>query len=272
LFRDACQNDLQLVPATLDALWRASGENADLLESVSPPDPESRLNLAGFLAFHSRGKDAARVFSSIARSDSLTLANTPVFISSMARLGEWDLARNLWADLIGADRGRLKLVWNGGFENPLQKNLNQFDWQFERGAYANVRIDSSAAHSGSRSLKVEFLGRDTTKLDREITQQVVLQSAGRYHLECWIKTSQLDTPEGPQIVIANQSSGEWIAASAPIAAGSNDWRPLTFDFTAPTDKSGYVLAQVSVKRKPRFSYDEPTRGTIWLDDLSVNRF
>jgi hypothetical protein len=281
LLRDACQRDPQLVPATLDALWRASGEDAAVLESVSPADPESRLNLAGFLVLHSKGKDAARIFSSIPRSESGALANTPAFISSMVRLGEWDIARQLWrgivggdvvgAGVVGADRGQLPLVWNGGFENPVQKSLNQFDWQFERGPYASVRIDSMA-HQGSRSLKVEFVGRDTTRLDREITQQIVLQSGGRYRMECWVKTNQLDTPEGPQIVVSNQSTGEWIGASAPIAAGTNDWRPVAFDFTAPADKSGSVLLTLSVKRKPKFSFDEPTRGTIWLDDFSVNSF
>jgi tetratricopeptide (TPR) repeat protein len=271
LFKAACQNDSQLVPATLDALWHASGENPEVLESVSPADPESQLNLAGFLVLHSKGKDAASVFSRIPRNESAALANTPAFITSMVRLGEWDIARHLWAVVVGADPNQVPLVWNGGFENPLQKSLNQFDWQFERGAYTNIRIDSSG-HASSRSLKIEFRGRDTTKLDREVTQQIVLRSPGRYRLECWVRTEQLDTPEGPRIVVSNQSSGEWIAASAPIGAGTADWRAVAFDFTAPADKSGSVLLTLSVKRKPRFSFDEPTRGTIWLDDFSVNSF
>ena len=99
----------------------------------------------------------------------------------------------------------------------------------------------------------------------------MLQSGNRYRLECFVKTNQLDTPEGPQIVVANQS-GEWIAASDPIVPATDDWRPLSLDFTAPADQTGCVLLTVSVKRKPKFSYDEPTRGTIWLDDFSLNSF
>jgi hypothetical protein len=26
---------------------------------------------------------------------------------------------------------------------------------------------------------------------------------------------------------------------------------------------------VSLKRKPRYSFDEPTRGTLWLDDFKL---
>ena len=28
---------------------------------------------------------------------------------------------------------------------------------------------------------------------------------------------------------------------------------------------------ISIKRKPRFSYDEPTRGTVWFDDFSMKQ-
>jgi hypothetical protein len=268
-FRAACANDLSLLPVTMDVLWRASNGSPAVAEAVTPPDPESRLNLAGFLLLHSQGNDAARVFSSIPRNASLNLANTPVFLNSLVKAGEWALARTLWADLVGVEGEKLPLLWNGGFESTPHKGLNQFDWQFEPSPYASVRIDSSAAHSGSRALKIEFLGRDTTKLDREITQQVVLRSGGRYRLECFARTNQFEAPEGPQIVVASSGSGQPIAASEPVPTGTYDWRPIAVDFTAPSDKSGYVGLTVSVKRKPRFSYDEPARGIIRLDDFSI---
>jgi hypothetical protein len=270
-FRTACANDLPLVPVTLDILWRASGGNVPVLESVTPADPESRLNLAGFLLLNSRGADASRIFGGIPRSAVLKLPNTPVFISSMVRAGEWNLARELWVDLVGGDPNNAPLMWNGGFESGVRRNLNQFDWQLESSQYANIKIDSSAAHSGSRALKIEFLGRDTTKLDREVIQQVVLQSGASYRLECFVKAENFDAPEGPEIVAADPATGQPIAATAPIATGTYDWRPLTLDFTAPADKSGHAAVTISVKRKPKFSYDEPARGIVRLDDFSITR-
>jgi hypothetical protein len=26
---------------------------------------------------------------------------------------------------------------------------------------------------------------------------------------------------------------------------------------------------IGIKRKPKFSYDDPTRGTVWFDDFSI---
>jgi len=270
-FRAACHSDVSLLTLTLDLMWRAD-LNTSALESVAPSDPESQLSLAGFLLSHDRPSEAAAIFSGIPRSSALKLPRTITFVNALVGAREAETARRLWAVLIGADPDQVPLLWNGGFENALQKMLNQFDWQFGRSPYANISIDQSTAHSGSRSLKVEFLGRDTTKLDREITQQVVLESGSRYRLRCFVRTSQLESPEGPRLAVADQTTGETVAISPAIASGSDDWKPLMVEFTAPQDKSGHghVLASVSIVRKPRFSYDEPTRGTIWFDDFELS--
>jgi hypothetical protein len=61
-----------------------------------------------------------------------------------------------------------------------------------------------------------------------------------------------------------------VAQSDPVAAGSNDWQHLVVDFTAPQSASRDAPAfYVTIKRKPKFSYDEPTRGTVWFDDFTL---
>ena len=57
-----------------------------------------------------------------------------------------------------------------------------------------------------------------------------------------------------------------VAVSDPISAGSNDWQPVTLDFTAPP-WAGTLL--ISIRRIPKFSYDNPTTGTIWFDDFAL---
>jgi hypothetical protein len=152
----------------------------------------------------------------------------------------------------------------------LLKNFAQFDWLFGRSEYARLTIDAAVAHSGSRSLKIEFAGRDTTQLDNEIKQLVPVRPGARYTLECYAKTSELETPEGPRVVVANSASPAWIAASEPVSRGSGDWQRLAVDFVAPLSVSGGMSAVfISIKRKPKFSYDEPTRGTVWFDDFSL---
>jgi len=268
-FRIAVAANSAILPGTLDLLWRASRGDVDSVQSVVGTSPQARLTLAQFLMKVSRPAEAAHVFGSIDRADRLaSSADSGAFLSSLIAAGELGPARELWSEVVGERQSTL--VWNGGFESDLLKDLTQFDWSFGRSEYARFAIDTAAAHSGRRSLRVEFAGRDTTQLDNEIRQLVTVRPGARYSLECYAKTSELETPEGPRLVVSHSASPGWLAASEPVVQGSGDWQRLSVDFVAPQSASGATSAVViSIKRKPKFSYDEPTRGTVWFDDFSL---
>lgn len=82
-------------------------------------------------------------------------------------------------------------------------------------------------------------------------------------LSCYVKAETLVTPEGPQVVVTTQDSATPIATSAVLEAGTFEWRPLAVEFTAPQNAKALI---VSIKQTPRFSYVDPTRGTVWFDD------
>jgi hypothetical protein len=97
-----------------------------------------------------------------------------------------------------------------------------------------------------------------------------VRPGGRYRVACYVKSNQLVTPEGPRIVVTDKS-GNWIAASDPIAGGTNDWKPVSFEFVVPPNVAPAAASvYVSVKRRPKYSYDEPTKGTIWVDDFRID--
>ena len=259
----------ELLPGTLDLVWRASREDVNAVRAVGESNAKARLTLAQFLLKMSHPSEAANVFGSIDRSDRLAFAaQSSAFLNSLIAAGRYDTAREQWSDLASADR-QSTLVWNGGFETDVSKDFGQFNWIFGRTEYARFALDTSVAHSGSRSLRIEFTGRDTTKLDDEIKQLVAVRPGARYRLECFVKTNNLDSPEGPRVVVSDASSN-WIAASEPVGSGSSDWKTLAVDFVAPQNAgSGSSAVVLAIKRKPRFSYDEPTRGTVWFDDFSI---
>lgn len=269
-FRIAVAANSALLPGTLDLLWRASRGDVNALKTVSGTSPKARLTLAQFLLKASQPAEAAGVFGSIDRGSRLASpAETSAFLNLLIAAGELGLARGFWSEMAGGD-SQSTLVWNGGFESDLLKDFAQFDWSFGRTEYARFSIDAGVAHSGSRSLKIEFTGLDTTQLDNEIKQLVLVRPGARYTLECYAKAGGLETPEGPRVVIADRASPAWIAASEPVAHGSGDWRRIAVDFVAPQSANGALSAVfVSIKRKPKFSYDEPTSGTVWFDDFSL---
>ncbi|HEX8087201.1 MAG TPA: carbohydrate binding domain-containing protein [Blastocatellia bacterium] len=268
-FRVAAAANPALLPGTLDLIWRASRGNFEAVEAVTGADPKSRLALAQFLVSKSRIAEASNVFRSVDRSARLTAAESGAVLTSLISAGQADLARELWANLVAEGDAQPQLVWNGSFEADLLKNFSQFDWTFGRSEYARLSFDGGHAHTGARSLRVDFLGRDTTKLDGEIKQLIVLRPGARYRLECYVKSEGLVTPEGPRVVVTDNASN-WVAASEPVLPGSNDWKLLAVEFVAPsynTTSASPVL--ISIKRKPKFSYDEPTQGAIWFDDFTI---
>jgi len=260
-----------LLPGTLDLVWRASHGDVNAVRTVAGSGAKARLKLADFLLTMSRATEAVEVFSSIPRGDRLASATeSSAFLNALVAAAKLESARGLWSEMAGAG-SPATLVWNGGFESDFSKDFSQFDWSFGRSDYARLAIDTTVAHSGSRSLRIEFAGRDTTRLDNEIKQLVLVRPGASYTLECYAKTREMQSPEGPRVVVSAVSNGgSWIAASEPVPGGSNDWQRLAVSFTAPPSaKGGAAAVFVSIKRKPKFSYDEPTRGTIWLDDFSM---
>jgi len=269
-FKTATTSNASLLPGTLDLLERVSGSNLKALQAVTPGDPRSQVLLAHFLLTHSRIPDAITIFGGIDRTSLIDLPESPPFIDSLVSQGHFEEARGLWVGLVSgayAQPGHpLTLIWNGSFESDISKSLAQFDWRITRNEYAVTSIDSSIARSGSRSLRIDFTGRDTTTLDGQVKQIVVVKPGSHYRLECYARTENLDTPEGPRVVVTDLASSE-IVSSDPIPAGTSDWRAIAIDFTAPVSARVVVIA---IKRVPKFSYDNPTRGAVWFDDFVLD--
>jgi len=269
-FKTAAAANPSLLPGTLDLLWRVSAGNLIALQAVTPGDPKSQLLLAQFLLKQSRIPDAITTFGGIDRKALLDLPDSQAFINSLISQNHIEEARGLWVGLVSgayAQPGHpLSLVWNGSFESDSSKNLAQFDWTIARNEYAVASIDSSIARSGTRSLRIDFTGRDTTRLDGQAKQIVVVKPGSRYRLECYARTEGLETPEGPRVIVTDLSSTS-IVRSDPIPSGSSDWRAIVVHFIAPESARAVVI---TIQRVPKFAYDDPTRGTVWFDDFVLD--
>lgn len=273
-FKAAISYNGELLGVTLDLIWRASRGNVDAVTRVTGDDPKAKLKLARFLLQQSQVNDAIAVLARVDRSARLASSDSPAFLNSLIAAGQFGVAHGLWSSLVGADAPGTpapeSLIWNGGFESDILKDFAQFDWSFAPSEYARLNIDATLAHGGARSLKLAFSGRDTTNLDNAIKQLVVVKPGETYKIECFVKTGELLTSEGPKVVVSDASSSGDIASSEPVAAGSNDWSALSFVFVAPAGKPDNSSAvYVSIKRKPKYSYDEPTKGSVWFDDFTM---
>ncbi|HYL99248.1 MAG TPA: hypothetical protein VEZ90_09855 [Blastocatellia bacterium] len=271
-FKSACSSSADLLPLAMDTMWSASGQTVDYVVRSVPDDDDSQLNLAAFLVSKAQVVPAVNVFERVPRRNRIAAPMTKPFIDWLIDHGYAPLARQVWAEVSGLSPGsgvaNLPLLINGGFDEK-PKHFGEFDWQLSSSKYAQVAMDSTVARSGSKSLKIEFNGVDTTVLDQEVHQLVVLPPGKSYALQWYVKAAVLSTPEGPRITVTDKATGVVIAQSDPIESGSYDWQRGGLEIPVPESSSEGIALLISLKRKPKFSYDEPTRGTIWLDDFSL---
>ncbi len=267
-FRVAARARVGLLGSAIETVWLSSGRNIDALKSFAGSDVELTLAVVRFLIEQNLVVEAVPIFNSIDNQAKANSRQSPELIAMLWRSGEFNLAKSTWLNLMSTYRPDAQisggLIWNGGFETDGVEGLDQFNWSIRPNKYARITIDRSFARTGSRSLKVVFSGIDTTSLRDQVQQTIVLRPGAGYRLECYAKARDLVTPEGPRIAVTAQ--GAVIGVSDPVVAGSADWRRLVVDFIAPANSASASLAIV---RTPRFSYDEPTRGTIWFDDFTL---
>lgn len=265
-------SELQLVTAAdparltaaLDLAWQATAGSLADLQKVAGAEQGRQLTLAHFLA--QRGETDAAVKLALGL-DAGVLIGSPLsgqILDALLAARQMELAGEFWRHLLG--EYEQSLVWNGDFERPARSGLAHFDWQLGQNDKVRVGLSSGAAHSGQRALRLSYLGVETTRLEGEIKQLVLVRPGARYRLSCFVKTEGLVTPDGPQLAVSRTDAPTPLAISTPVAPGSNDWQALTVEFTAPQDARALVIG---IRQTPRFSYADPSRGTVWFDDFTL---
>ena len=267
-YRVASLGDPAYFEAALKMVWSGSGGKVDAVRAITPNNPRATLGLARFLLEQSRPLESAAVFREIDRDALLGNPETSHYLNRLITAGQLTLAHDLWCVLLDRDsetsEAATNLIWNGGFESDILLDFAQFDWSIQPSNYARVSIDSNVAHGGHRSLRVDFLGRETTRLDEEIKQLTLVRPGARYQLDYYVKTDGVVAPQGPRVVVTAATQRDWIAASDPAPSGSNDWQQRSLEFAAPSR-----AITVAIKQRPKFSYEDPTHGTVWFDDFRI---
>ena len=272
-FRSALSFNPSLRPLALEMLWTAKEDSA-LLIQVAGDEIGSKLGLANFLVGKSRAVEAVRIMSNLDRESISNRPETEVLLNRLIAQGSEGTALQLWRSIKSPGVSDKNLVWNGDFEEPVSTELKQFDWQLNDTKYAKVQIDATQASSGSHSLLVELLGRDTTLLEQEVTQLLVIPPGGEHEFSFFFKTEGLISPtSGPitMVLSARNADGSrsTVAQSAPFPNGNNGWTEMKTDFKLHPQTTAPTAVTISLRRQPRYAYDEPSKGRLWIDAVKV---
>ncbi len=269
-FRVAVSANRALLSGAQDLIWRVSGGSVEALEQITGDNAQARLSLSQFLLKQGRVTEAAKIFRSVDRAERKESPQTSAFLDALIAAGQVEMARYLWIDIVADSDApsefQREALWNGSFESDVAKDFAQFDWSINSNDYARASISAGHARTGKQSLEIDFLGRDTTRLDREISQLIFVRPGQSYVLEGYAQSDGLVTPEGPRLVVSDPKSSRLIARSEPVSADADGWQRLAVTFLAPQDSSSLL---VTISRVPKYAYDDPTRGKVWFDDFAL---
>jgi hypothetical protein len=156
------------------------------------------------------------------------------------------------------------LIFDGDFEDEF---LNfGFAWRIVpvEGVYAGV--DSSAYHSPSHALMVQFSGKNNLQYEH-VYQYVKVASGQAYHLQALMKTEGITTDSGPRLEVYDAYNPSVLDKLTDDLTGTSDaWTSALLDFvTGPKTE----MLVVRLKRLPSKKIDNLIAGRVWLDDVRL---
>jgi hypothetical protein len=178
-------------------------------------------------------------------------------------------AREIWNHALETEgwprdtRETGSLIMNGGFEHDIANA--GFDWRELPVGSTQFDFDVAIAHSGSRSLRVEFDG--TANLDFEnVFQYVSVEPGSRYHFSAYVRSENISTDRGMRFEILDLLHPSQVQVATEEMKGTNPWALLEADVVAGPDTH---LLKITLQRRQSWKFDNKLSGTVWIDDLAL---
>lgn len=267
-FRVVFANDPN--PVTIDSAlqicWRATGDANQLLDQALPRTPELYLSFLRLLISKQEVVAAENVWSHLIglhQPFSTNLA-LPYFRFLIAKQ-EVAAAETAWRQLAAVDPSLQpyfstpeNLIVNAGFEENM---LNGgFDWWYESSPHADLSIDTSEFHSGTRSLSIAFDGRNPR--DVGIAQFIPVKPNTDYDFSAEYRTEDIESASGPRFAIVDAYTNASYVLTDDLL-DTNPWRVQQARFqTGPNTN----LVLLTIVRQPAAPL---IRGKLWIDDLRL---
>jgi hypothetical protein len=267
--RKTTENNLTYREQVFSLAWDYFDHDPARVEALSADKPDVRVSLASFYATHSEAADALRVWNTLSDQQKADNSQTAKAIAQTLTERKFFRQGLEFSRQAGIDPDAQEdAVSNGGFEKALgSPDDNFYGWNVERSDNKlDISLDPSVRHTGNRSLRMNF----RTYVKPELSnpwQFVVIRSAGLYSLHFWARTENLRSAGMPTVEVLDPTDNRLIAASSPMATGTNDWQEFSIDFKSP-DKADAVVVRVS---RSYCGEACPIFGLLWLDDFSLVR-
>jgi tetratricopeptide (TPR) repeat protein len=268
--RGAISVDPSLTEKALAECWQADPHVEPILDELLPRKSEHYLRAIDFFLTQ-KLPDAALSVWNRQRELGLParLEETLPLVDGLIQQNRVPEARQTWNQVLQATRWSPdqkkggSLVWNGGFEHELANG--GFDWRQVPVRGARFDIDRLTAHSGSRSLRIQFDG--TTNLDfAHLFHYVSVETGTRYRFSAYLRTEEVSTDRGICFEVFDPWHPTQVQIVTPDVRGTKPWTAVQAEIVTGADTH---LLEIVLRRMPSWKFDNKLSGTVWIDDVNL---
>src|SRR5262249_40525764 len=127
-------------------------------------------------------------------------------------------------------------------------------------------LDSSVAHTGSQSLRIEFAGSEN--VDYAHISQTAFVEPGIYRFAAFVRTEKITTDQGIAFRIYDPELQSRLDIKTEGLTGTTNWKRVDLVIAVP---QGTRLLRIQVIRRPSWRFDSHIAGTAWIDTVSLSK-
>jgi tetratricopeptide (TPR) repeat protein len=245
--------------------WQSSRDINRILQLALPAKLDAYWGAIDFLT-EAREPDAAMVVWKrlTALNDRFELRKSFPLEEMLIETGHAQDVRTVWQQSLTAAEvpGSASRVWNGGFEQELTNG--GLGWRFRAVPGAELSLDRSVLHSETRSLRVDFDGKENVDF-KQPWQYVVLDANTRYRISAYFRTNSLSTSSGVHLELQENHFGGPVQSTADLSENQG-WLHSEMEYSTGHETAIYRLV---LRRPASQKLDNKISGTVWMDDISI---
>ena len=269
--RHAVEVDPQRGPEAFSRTMRVAPDINLILNRVLPSSVQAYLPVISSLSNDGRTDQALTVWARLAAlHPHLSLSSSFPFLESLLGKRQFTEARLVWNQALEFSSNSLSrdpngsLLWDGGFESDIHNG--GFAWRFPWWVGGvQIALDSQQKHSGGRSLRLVFTGRQNINFS-DVCQYVDVTPSATYRFSAWIRTRALTTDQGVRFGLHPLGDSPVPPVWTEDLRGTQPWTRMELPWTAGNDVRGLLLC---VSRLQSHKFDSLIQGTAWVDDVSL---
>lgn len=184
------------------------------------------------------------------------------YVAALLRAGLAPEAYLVWVGgLDDRARGRLGLLFDGGFELPLGKD--SFGWQVAGNRHFSAMAVATPGATGVLALRLRFSA--FAGAFNHLSQTLFLHP-GAYRLTGRVRPDGLVSKGGLRWQVRCTAPESQVLGTGPSVSGSSEWNPVGLDFVVPVGCLPQELRLVAAGQR---AFERKFDGSLWFDDLKI---